>query len=247
MNGVNVVETQGYALTIRSELLWAQDNIPFRGSEGRQRGCYSCVPYFPAGAVKIPKFTYFTPYNMKFNSIDSSKTVAFSGYRPDKLLKSDPDNDLLHHQLESRLLETIRNLAREGYKTYLTGMAAGFDLMAASAVLKLKKKFTTIKLVCMIPFPEQAVNFPQYWKSEYARVLVEAYSKIEVSGYYHRGAFHKRNDFLLDNSSVLVCYYDGQTGGTQYTVQRARLRGLKVYNLCETDRVKHPYAYPPYR
>ena len=43
---------------------------------------------------------------------------------------------------------------------------------------------------------------------------------------------HKRNRHLVDNSSVCVCYLAKDSGGTDYTVGYARLKGLKVINLA---------------
>jgi hypothetical protein len=41
-----------------------------------------------------------------------------------------------------------------------------------------------------------------------------------------------RNDYLVENSSVLVAWFDGQPrGGTAYTVRRARRKGVRIENL----------------
>lgn len=47
------------------------------------------------------------------------------------------------------------------------------------------------------------------------------------------GYMHKRNRYLVDNSSVCVCYLTEDTGGTAYTVNYAIKSGLKVINTAK--------------
>lgn len=59
------------------------------------------------------------------------KTIAFSGYRTEKL----PENvDPIRIQLKKEVNKCIE----DGYDTFLCGMAEGFDLMSAEIVLDLE-------------------------------------------------------------------------------------------------------------
>ena len=59
-------------------------------------------------------------------------TVAFSGYRTEKL----PENiDPIRINLKNAVAECIE----DGYNSFLCGMADGFDLMSAEIVLEFKK------------------------------------------------------------------------------------------------------------
>ena len=160
-----------------------------------------------------------------------AKTVCFTGYRPEKIKKTDPDNDFLFADIQAHILGIIHKLAERGYKTFLSGMAEGFDLMAASAVLLVQSNYPEIELVCVIPFPEQADRFAPFWKAEHKRIMREAQRHITISDKYHSGVFHRRNNFLVDNASFLVCYYDGQPGGTYHTVEQAESKELEIINL----------------
>ncbi len=168
---------------------------------------------------------------MKLLTFDPTVTVAFTGYRPDKIKKSAPDNYFLFAEIQARLLGTIHELSERGYKKFLSGMAAGFDLMAASAVILARNNYPEIELVCVVPFPEQSAKFAPFWKIEHTRILARSQQQITLSDSYFSGVFHRRNDYLVANSSVLVCYYDGQPGGTHYTVGQAKAKGLEIINL----------------
>jgi len=39
---------------------------------------------------------------------------------------------------------------------------------------------------------------------------------------------------MVDNSSKLICYYNGSGGGTGYTVDYAEKHSVPIINLCET-------------
>ena len=43
---------------------------------------------------------------------------------------------------------------------------------------------------------------------------------------------HKRNDFLVENSSLLIAYYENTgTGGTFYTINKAKKAGEEIIYL----------------
>lgn len=66
-------------------------------------------------------------------------------------------------------------------------------------------------------FPTSLKSFiPQCWPQQDCRVCLHQN--------FTRSCFHERNRAMLDHASALVCYYDGQPGGTAYTVDLARKR-----------------------
>ena len=45
-------------------------------------------------------------------------------------------------------------------------------------------------------------------------------------------SYLRRNDFLVDNATVVVAWWDGvPRGGTAYTLRRARHAGCRVINI----------------
>jgi len=55
---------------------------------------------------------------------------------------------------------------------------------------------------------------------------------VYTSERYERGCMQKRNQHLVDNSAVCVCYLNGLKSGTVYTVDYARQNGLRIINLA---------------
>lgn len=146
--------------------------------------------------------------------------VSFTGHRsaPFSLSKS--------------LDNVIEQLYQQGYTTFLSGMALGFDMLAAEAVLRAKANHHDIKLVAVLPMPEQAARFSKESKIRHETILQQADQKIITSqSFTNYGVYHIRNRYLVEHCSILVSYYDGTPGGTQKTIEFARKIGRKIINI----------------
>ena len=164
--------------------------------------------------------------------IAKEKSVSFTGYRTSKILKSSSIPNLLEH-IKGDIYTAVSQLCSEGYNTFITGMSEGFDLIAAIAVLEFKKTHSDINLIAVIPFEGQDWGYGTEDKDMYKYICDNVDSMVLTSQRYSKDAFFKRNDYLLDNSSAVVCYYDGQRGGTMYTYNRAKKRELPIINIFD--------------
>ena len=150
---------------------------------------------------------------------ESRTNVAFTGHRT------------YCGEASDALRRTIGELYERGFRTFLSGMAVGFDLAAAEAVLLLREQKPEVRLVAAVPFPGQERHFSASDRERFQRVLAAANETVILSPTYHRGVYAVRNDFLVDNARIVVAWYDGMPGGTHYTVRRALRRGLEVIDL----------------
>ena len=158
--------------------------------------------------------------------MNKSKTVAFTGHRS--------VTGISREELSRRLDEAIMECYNQGYRRFITGMAMGFDMLAAEAVVRLRAAHPDIHLEAAIPFPGQPERFSYEDKRRYAHLLRAADSQQMLSSFYHSGCFHRRNDYMIDNASKLIACWDGKpSGGTYYTYTEAQRRGLSMVNLLE--------------
>ena len=154
---------------------------------------------------------------------DVSKTIAFTGHR---------DFRMDEQELTEKLTKAIREEYRNGFRVFITGMAQGFDLLAAEAVIELKKMHDNILLVCAIPFRGQENRYSPQDKQRYFMVLNAADEAEYLSEGYYDGCFLRRNDYMLENSSALIAHFDdSKKSGTGYTIRRAQRAGKQVVNL----------------
>lgn len=147
------------------------------------------------------------------------QTAAFTGHRTYKGCA------------DEALRRTVGELYAGGIRTFLSGMAVGFDLSAAEAVLELRDRRPDVRLVAVVPFRGQECRFSAEDRVRYHRVLALADETVELASVFHRGCYAVRNDFLVDHASILVAWYDGSPGGTNYTVRRAERKGRRVIHL----------------
>ncbi len=157
---------------------------------------------------------------------DRAQTASFSGYRPEKL----DLNPARLQTITASLKEAILAAIADGYHHFLSGMAEGFDCMAANCILELKRELTHIRLVCVLPYAAKRKG-----NDEYHRILQEADEIIELSPTDKRASYFLRNDYLVEHSSRIICYYDGLSGGTEYTIDYATKQGLSIVNLANNE------------
>lgn len=163
------------------------------------------------------------------------KSCCFTGYRPEKFPFELGSKTKENTEFENRLTAAVFSLPKEGCTTFYSGVAMGFDLIAAETVLMLKKSRikTAVRLICAVPFIEQAKSFPYEWKERYEAVLAEADETVLISDKYYRGCYSRRNKFMVDSSDFVITWFDGRSGGTKNTVEYAQKSGKSVINLFE--------------
>lgn len=147
--------------------------------------------------------------------------VAFTGYRPEKMPFRESENDERYLKFRRRELQVIKHLIERGCTHFISGMAMGFDTWVAEDVLCLKKENKSLTLECAIPFEDQAKSWDKTDRERRENILSKADIKTLISRSYNKGCFHKRNRYMVDHADVVVCAYNGQRGGTAYTVDYA--------------------------
>lgn len=170
---------------------------------------------------------------MEFNK---ETTVCFSGYRPQKF-----DFPLCGDRYEgfrAALLDEIKKAIDCGYTTHLVGMAPGFDVISCEASIEAKQLFpqSTIRLVCVLPYADfnQSSHFDAHWRKRYDQVLAHSDEIINITGNngWSSGCYYARNRFMVDNSSLLICYSTGKAGGTEQTMEYARKNNVPIINIA---------------
>ena len=142
-------------------------------------------------------------------------TCCFTGHR---VLKKDFD--------DNRLDEVIERLIKNGYKTFLVGMAIGFDLKVFERLLNFKNK--NIDIIACVPCKDQDKFFNAKQKELYKNYLENADKIIYLEESYTDDCMLKRNRYMVDNSSILVAYMYAKIGGTIYTVNYAKKKEKNI-------------------
>ena len=86
---------------------------------------------------------------------------------------------LSENEVKHLLEKAIDNAIADGYVTFITGMAKGTDIWAVEIVLEKKKRNDALRLICAIPHPI-------------------------ISEHYYRACYQKRNEWMVDRSSLVI-------------------------------------------
>ena len=65
-------------------------------------------------------------------------TVAFTGYRPEKMPFSEDEEDESYIRFREQQHKVINRLIERGYTEYLSGVAMGFDTWVAEDILEFR-------------------------------------------------------------------------------------------------------------
>ncbi len=167
-------------------------------------------------------------------------SVAFTGYRPSKLPFLNDTECAEYKALRNAIYSEIERLINRDYRFFLTGGAIGCDLLAAEAVISLKKKYRRKRIAHELCLP--CYHHDDKWSEEDKRRLEEIKKNSMVTyvsdSEYYNGCMQKRNQYMVDTSSILIAVYDGISGGTKNTVEYAQKKGKKLIIIRPRDMVR---------
>ncbi|MEG1723770.1 MAG: SLOG family protein [Anaerovoracaceae bacterium] len=151
-----------------------------------------------------------------------AKTACFTGHRN----ISTTNINTIHENL----VRHIENLIKQGYLYFGAGGALGFDTLAEQTILTLKKQYPLIKLILVLP----CYNHTKLWKQHDVDVFNLIYNqadKVVFTGQeYTENCMLNRNRHLVDGSSACIYYLCKNNGGTAYTVNYAKNKGLQLFS-----------------
>ena len=72
-------------------------------------------------------------------------------------------------------------------------------------------------------------------QAKYDAILRIVDEMVVLSKQYYNGCLLRRNDYMVNRSSRLIAYFNGNPkGGTFYTVREAKRQGLDIVNLYQS-------------
>lgn len=154
-------------------------------------------------------------------------TVCFTGHR------AIPRDESA--RLTDRLDTLLEALYQRGYRDFISGAAVGFDVLAAERVIALKERHPDANLRLAIPCATQSERWKDSDCARYERMLYHADTTHVLSAQYYVGCMQVRNRFMVDHSSLCLCYLTHMRGGTMSTVAYAMQVNCPVLNLAMPD------------
>jgi len=149
--------------------------------------------------------------------------VAFTGHRPNKL-----GGYTYPNATSLRICKSIREELEKLKPTWaISGMAQGVDQWAAEICISLQISFTAA-----IPFLGQEKLWPSKAQAHYNWLLSHAKGvSVICTGEYSPKKMQKRNEWMVDNTDVLLAVWDGTSGGTANCVRYAEKKKKQIVRI----------------
>ena len=127
-------------------------------------------------------------------------------------------------RIQKLLRQEILAAIEDGYTHFISGFAAGADLLFADIIAELKEIYP-ITLEAAIPYPGRMKT-----PDETFQRLIRCCDTVKIhSDTYFKGCYMRRNRYLVDQSQRVIAVYDGRpTGGTAATVRYAKEKDVRV-------------------
>ena len=159
--------------------------------------------------------------------LDRATTCCFTGHRCQKLPWRFKENDLRCIKMKESTKAKIVTAIQNGYNTFISGMAIGFDMICAEIVLDLRRSYP-IQLVCALPCKTQASKWSTAYKERYYNILKQADSIHCDREFYTDTCMQERNEYMINHSSLVIALYNGLPGGTAKTLQYAKQQKCNI-------------------
>lgn len=118
------------------------------------------------------------------------------------------EENVLTNEIKEKITQQIDYLIeKENISFFYTGMESGADLFYADYVLSKKEEFG-LKLCCVIPYEEQALNFSEEERDLYFSVAQRSDEEIMLNHQKVLGCRRKRDEFMIKNSDVIILLHD---------------------------------------
>lgn len=135
--------------------------------------------------------------------IERSKTVCFTGVRPDKLPDGGSRISKRIRALKRILYNEIVDSINEGCDVFMTGMQPGTELWAGEAVLELKNRYS-VWLIAVIPYKGFGANYTDDVLWAFSRIMSGADAVVTVCENNVKGCGRMKNMFMLQQSSRII-------------------------------------------
>lgn len=156
-------------------------------------------------------------------STNRQHTCCFTGHR-----EIEPQH---REQLPQLLEAVIRLMVRDGYYTFLTGGALGFDTLAADTVLRLKAEYGHMRLIVVSPYGGQSDNWNRAQADHFEWVRQSADNFVCLEAGYSPGCMKRRNYYMVERSAICAYYCLRSRSGAAQTMRYAQQCGLELVDL----------------
>ena len=151
--------------------------------------------------------------------------VAFFGHRRiDKF-----------REIEERLVPILKELIlTKEYVEFYIGRNGDFDEFVASVIKRVQKQLDRDNNVMILTLP-YTVKDIEYYEDYYDEIVIP-----DAIGKAHpKGAITLRNKWMVEESDLVVCYVERESGGAYSAVKYAKKLNKRVVNIGSAEDIEN--------
>lgn len=157
------------------------------------------------------------------------KTFSLIGFEPSEIYWGDDEKNNNFIALKRNCISVFLNLMGDNNLiTILTSITHGFELAITDIFISLRNVLNNIKIVAVIPYPNQEKKWSEKNKLRYRKILKNCDEQIIISEKFTPTCLKKRDKFLIDNSTHFIACYNGMPGRTRNAIHYAKEKGVKI-------------------
>ena len=149
-------------------------------------------------------------------------TITFAGHS--FISSADKIEKIVTEQIQNNIID-IESI------TFYIGGYGDFDRICALACKKIKKEFTGIEVVYVTPYLSLSEQVKIKEMQSFGLCDSSIYPPIENTP--PRFAISKRNEWMIENSDLLIAYVEHSYGGAYKSLQIAKRRNKKIINIFD--------------
>ncbi len=131
------------------------------------------------------------------------------------------------YEIRPQLMETLEGLITDGIDSFLVGHQGRFDRIVLSGLRELKMKYPHLNYYVVLAYmPGTKSEYEEYAPGE--TLFPEGLEFI-----HPRYAISWRNNYLINNSNVVVTYITHSWGGAAKYAEKAGKQGKRIINIVE--------------
>ena len=144
--------------------------------------------------------------------MEKNKTCCFFGHRE------------VTHNIRDKLKAIIENLiTEEGVTEFYAGNQGQFDCIVFSVLKELKTEYPQIRYTVVLAYmPDEHIKELYGEDTLYPDGMESVPKKFAIS---------KRNDWIIQQSGIAICYVHKITGGAAKFREKAEKKGLRIIDV----------------
>ena len=137
----------------------------------------------------------------------------------------------IDQSLKERLTEVIEDCIKKGADTFYCGHYGDFDCACARVVKELKSKYPNITSIFITPYIIEGYKERNEWVMESKLYDGSIYPELESVPL--RFAISKRNEWMVEQSDIVIAYVSHGWGGSATALRYAKRKKKTIINLAE--------------